>query len=313
MVSSPVVALPGFGIAHVRKDAAGLGMSDRDMAYLERSGFFLDTCLRQIAVLPRRSNPQSELNTRIEWRTDRAAYSFLLQIATGLNSAIAGESNILGQFKHSWARRQQTRYYTANTGLDELMTQLFADSAAIRQQHLHGIGGHSYGSLVRKLLKAPADANILIVGAGDLSKSIRPYLGNYKLGIWNRTPLESFATEHARVFAPNEAALAAAWATHIVITTPADAHNDGFWHQQVHQNIASIIHLGLRKANPGVWSNLPPELDFADLDDVFGLRSSQSTIRSLKVGYARKACQLQAARIQFSDDAQCTLALAQQA
>ena len=116
MLSSPVVALPGFGIAHVRKDAAGFGMSERDRTYLERSGFCLDTCLRQIAILPRRSNPQTELDTRIEWRTDRSAYSFLLQTATGLNSAIAGESNILGQFKHGWARWQKSRHHVLQSG-----------------------------------------------------------------------------------------------------------------------------------------------------------------------------------------------------
>ena len=313
MLSSSVVQLPAFGVAHVRKDAAGKGMSEHDVAWLSRSGFFLDTCLRQIAILPVTTSPQPELETDIEWLTDRAGYSFLLQTATGLNSAIAGESNILGQFKHGWARWQTARQSEMHIQLADLMTQLFADSAYVRQQHLHGIGGHSYGSLVRKMLKAPTDANILIVGAGDLSQSIRPYLANFELGIWNRTRVLQTDVGNARIFAPDEAARAAGWASHIVITAPADASNDAFWHRQLHPALTCVIHLGLRKASRGVWANLPAALRFADLDDVFGLRSSQSTIRSLKVGYARKACQLHAARIRFTGGDRYAPAIAQRA
>ena len=305
--------LPAFGLVHICKDDAGIALAERDIPYLQHRGFFLDTCLRQLAVLPQTFSPQSQLETRIEWRTDSAAYNFMLQTATGLNSAIVGESNILGQFKHSWLKWLNCAPASAIQKLDPVMQYLFADSASIRHQHLHGIGGQSYGPLVRKLLSPNTRSRILIVGAGDLSRSILPYLQNFQLGIWNRKPKALAEAGNARVFAPADAAIAADWATHMIISTPADADNDRRWFELADNHMTAIVHLGRRRANQGIWADIPEAVRFADLDAVFDLRNHQSTIRSLRVGYARKACQLRAAKLSFGHAEPLPAIAAQQA
>jgi len=293
--------LQPFSVAHFLKDDAGRGLGTCDESRLRTSGFFLDTCLRQVAVIPQGNAIQPANDNKVEWFHDREAYSFLLQTASGLNSAIPGETNILGQFKHGWNQWRDSAHLPDREALAPLLRHLFADSAEIRRLHLQGIGGHSYGSLLRKMLDVDADARILIIGAGELAQSLLPYLRNHDLAIWNRRRPQPPA--NTRMFLPQHADLAARWATHMVFTTPADPVNDRRWQQLAASGQYAIVHLGCRRARRGIWSVLPAGSRFADLDDLFDLRRRQSSVRSLRVGYARKACQWRAARKTFAHEA----------
>ncbi|MEC9375330.1 MAG: hypothetical protein VYA80_03035 [Pseudomonadota bacterium] len=290
--------LPEFCIFHFEKDETGNGLKDSDINYLKNKGFYLDTCLRQLFVIPGNFHPKFEFKENIQFLTGRSAYSFMLKTATGLNSKIVGESNILGQFKQGWINWLEKAPINTSEPLLPIMRNLFSESIEIRNQHLQGIGGQSYGSLVRKLLNPNSKSNILIVGAGDLSRSIIPFLESFHLGIWNHQPKKIHAKK-ARIFNPSEALIAADWASQLVISVPPYEENDRLWFELAKKQINTIVHLGRRRANRGIWTEIDSELKFADLDTIFDLRNSQSAIRSLRVNYARKACQLRATKYIF--------------
>ena len=209
-------------------------------------------------------------------------------------SAIPGETNIFGQFRRAWKQYQADAQASSVEYFSPLIERLFADCRNIRQTFLEGIGGASYGSLVRKLCRAETDSRILFVGAGDLAQSIVPFFDNRAIALWNHRPIT--ATGSHRVFAPAAADLAAEWTDRVILTTPADQANDRLWSELLTTTGArTIVHLGRRKADRGPWIR---HSDFFDLDDIFALREQQSNVRSLNLRRARKACADKAA--QFS-------------
>ena len=84
-------------VVHRLKDTAGHGMDKPSAEYFAAHGLFVDTCLRQVGII---ADATAEESLPIDTETDvlhgQDAYSFLLQTITGLNSAIPGETNVLG-------------------------------------------------------------------------------------------------------------------------------------------------------------------------------------------------------------------------
>ena len=280
-------------VLHRPKDLAGHGMASDREAQLVQHGFFLDTCLRQLAIIDAPHAPEYLAarvcadDPRIELYHGAAAYSFLLKTATGLNSSIPGETNILGQFKQAWSRWREQAAPEQVRRLHAPMHRLFSDSRKIRQNYLQGIGGNSYGTLVRKILAPAADSQLLFVGAGKLAHSMIPLFGAFDLAIWNHQPMKITIPKLARFFPAASAREAAQWATHVVITTPAEPDNDQLWAKLTDTRKQHVVHLGRRRAEPGIWSN---RANYYDLDDVFDLRSQQSSLRTLQICRAQQAC-----------------------
>jgi hypothetical protein len=281
-------------VLHRPKDEAGHGMPTAQWVQLMQHSFFLDTCLRQLAIIDATqvpefiSSPEYTGDPEIEWHLGSKAYSFLLQTATGLNSSIPGETNILGQFKQAWNRWREQANSEQVWQLHPTMHRLFSDSAEIHRDYLHGIGGSSYGSLVRKILAPDSDSRLLFVGTGKLARSIMPLFSTFEVATWNHQPIKNHTAQSCRLFSVPSAQEAANWATHIVLTTPAETHNDQLWVQLTATGMQPVVHLGRRRAEPGVWSNRP---DYSNLDDLFELRSQQSSLRTLQIRQARKACE----------------------
>jgi hypothetical protein len=279
-------------VLHRLKDAAGQGLERRDTELLKQSGFFLDTCLRQLTVMVATDFPKIAAPDHLQERySGEQAYSFLLQTATGLNSSIPGESNILGQFRHGWNNWRNASDADQVCGLPSHMHRLLADSRRIRRDYLQGIGGISYGSLVRRQLQPEANDRILFVGTGKLAHSMLSLFRRNAIALWNHRESSIKATAEHHCFAPEAAAEAANWATHIVITTPADRHNDRIWAELAGPEIKHVVHLGRRRARRGIWSGQEHPFQFSDLDDIFALRRTQSSLRTLQILRARKACE----------------------
>jgi len=260
---------------------------------LRGSGFYADTCLREIAVPVK---PDNELPLAVEHfgsvedcqlLRGAEAYAFLLQTITGLNSSIPGETNVQGQIRKAWDNWRHTADPLLVNQSNELMHRLFKDSREIRRDYLQGIGGNSYGTLVRKLLNPNPQSRLLIVGAGDLAISLLPFFSAFYTAIWNRHAVD--LQNDVRTFAPDESCAAFNWATQLIITTPPEPANEARWARMA--NAAAIhppvVHLGRRRANQGIWSDYKHLLD---LDDIFDLRHSQSSLRSLNILRARQAC-----------------------
>lgn len=224
-----------------------------------------------------------------------AAYHFLLRVATGLASQLAGETNILGQLKSAW--NHQARQFP-------WLQWLFADAKEIRAHFLSDVGGASYGRLVRQMLRSapgPEHQPILVVGAGDMAESVAPWLRSSPLRILNRTPekAEALAERLRRhpggpvdVVAPADADAAWQGARAIVICTPLDPVADP-------QRIAAlrnlgedsggipVIHLGTPRSTAGAWRTLP---GFQCLDDLYERQNQADGRRDRQLDRAIQAC-----------------------
>jgi glutamyl-tRNA reductase len=257
--------------------------------------FVVETCLRHLRVSMRTAPATPGGGPAPELRTGAAAYRLLLEVATGLRSAIPGETNVLGQLKRAWEQHRQ-RASAESALLAPVIAQLLQDARTVRRRHLQGIGGASYGALVRRLLGIRPGERVLLVGAGELARSMLPFLGAFEVGAWSRRlPGPAFAAA-GRLFAPAEGPDAAAWATHVVMTTPPDGDNDARWTRWLaaSRSARTLVRLAHRR---GAGQHRPPGLTCYDLDDLFDLRRSQEAIRSLQIERARLECRALAERL----------------
>ncbi|MBU6155134.1 MAG: hypothetical protein KGP28_12595, partial [Bdellovibrionales bacterium] len=112
------------------------------------------------------------------------AYEFLLRFASGLESEIKGETDVFGQLKT--AIKTFTEEFPESDE-QNLFSKIFEDTKEIRAQYLQGIGGNTYGALARRLLNPTPGSRVLILGAGQISKSVAPYFADSRLTLFNRT------------------------------------------------------------------------------------------------------------------------------
>jgi glutamyl-tRNA reductase len=263
--------------------------------------FHLDTCQRHVWVGTESELFELEMPKSYETFSGPDAYLFLLEVATGLRSQILGETDIFGQLKETWKKFKIGHPFSS---LDFWFQKLFEDTKEIRSQYLQNIGGASYGSLVRRLLKTHMDKNpgpILLVGAGQLARSVAPFLRDQELWILNRgkEKLESFLDEletqpGAQVKTISESKEKLAWqnAHHAVVCIPVDREKDNdrieAWTLGLQQNPErALIHLGGLNEDFKDWRKVFP---FYSLDDLFEVEKSQGKIRQNQIERARTAC-----------------------
>ncbi|MBS1963788.1 MAG: hypothetical protein JST04_16375 [Bdellovibrionales bacterium] len=137
------------------------------------------TCLRSIwiGVTPGGLNDidLSSLTGPVETYEGESAYGFLLEVVCGLHSPLAGETEVMGQFKELAARLVHREDLGA---LQEVFRQLLTDAKAIRRTHLTNLGSQSYGSLTRKVLKN--SERVHVIGSGQLAEEILPWLKEFR-------------------------------------------------------------------------------------------------------------------------------------
>jgi hypothetical protein len=277
----------------------------------------LGTCLREvrIAMADAREQPgSSEADAAgYERYVGAEAYRFLLQLACGLESEIAGETEILGQIKQAW-RDHESAAPEAAKSLRPWMQRLLQDTKEIRSEYVVSLGSATYGSLVRRLLGGALTGPTLLIGAGQLAETILPFLDSGEVLVWNRGRSRSEAMLARQRVAQTEgrvhllesstAAEDAAWrrAHDVVICIPADGARDArrvqLW-QRHGQPTGRVLHLGIHDTQGTAWSGLPR---LATLTDLFGLRDTQASQRELQLARARRAC-LNKAQLARLDDA----------
>ena len=209
------------------------------------------------------------------WETYRGegAYRFLLEVTTGLHSAIAGEANVAGQMKRAWRHFEATHGGNV-TALAPWAAALFEDAGAVRRRHLHGIGGSSYGTLARMLVKPAKRERVLIVGTGDLSQSVLPAFKAFDMHVFDRRSEDPQSV--------------AAHADIVLFCVPTKCESDAAWISALAARPhVRAVHFGLRRAWPGTWATVP---HVKTLDDLFVLQQSQNVLRARKIAGARAAC-----------------------
>jgi hypothetical protein len=269
-------------------------------------GLLVDTCLRQvyIDVSPTAKFHDAQLSGQAmptERESGPDAYRLLLEITTGLRSAVPGETNVFGQFKDAWAAFRSRRQPAQVARLAPLMHRLINDTKTIRTEYLHGIGGASYGSLVRRLVTPRPEDRILFVGAGNLAQSMLPFFKLFDVGLWNRSAIDRPPENVTHYFRPEQGHHAARWANHVILTTPPDPTNDGLWCEWIGASVRTVVHLGYRSNRDRVTGAFPvarkTQIKTYTLDDVFALRQTQAERRSTQLAHARAACRDRAGRL----------------
>jgi hypothetical protein len=280
-------------------------------------GCVLGTCLREvrIAMQPPAQQPsrtQAEI-AGYQRHVGADAYRFLLQLASGLESEIAGETEILGQIKQAWREYEEVHPDSAKA-LRPWMQRLLQDTKEVRSEYVVGLGSATYGSLVRRLLGGELAGPTLLLGAGQLAETILPFLDTGEVMVWNRSP-ERAATMLARQRAGSagrvhllDATLEgenAAWcrAHDVILCIPADGERDAGRVQLWRQHGASdgrVLHLGIDDAAGTAWEDLP---GLFTLRDLFNLRDTHALQREAQLARARRACRdkAQLARLDDAD------------
>ncbi|MCB0366919.1 MAG: hypothetical protein H6624_15060 [Bdellovibrionaceae bacterium] len=165
--------LSGLLVFHQRRPAP-------DWGSLPQSWAVWSTCLRQVAFSHRSLADEGhpELEGAEVYREEKA-YQFLLEIVSGLQSPLVAETEVFGQFKKFVDEALAT--HGKEWILRPVMEKLITDGKSIRQKHLIGLGGQSYGSLARKHL---ADCGRMgIVGSGRLTREILPWFAKKESGV----------------------------------------------------------------------------------------------------------------------------------
>ena len=276
------------------------------------------TCLREVQVTTRAVFDQGDVPAGSSGAGDlylgADAYGFLLRLASGLESEIAGETEIFGQIKQCWRDYELASPDNARQ-LRPWMQRLLQETKEIRSEYIVGLGSATYGSLTRRLLGGKPEGTTLLLGAGQLAATVLPYLDCADLRIYNRSPArtaEMLAAARGRdssykttVLDATLQAELAAWrdARDVVICIPADPERDparvAAWRESAAARGGRILHLGIMGASGTAWEGVPR---LATLEELFGMRDAQAEQRDALLARARRAC-LGKAQLAKLDDA----------
>ena len=153
-------------------------------------------------------NPQ-DLHGYLYAHHDAAAVRHLFRVATGLDSLVLGEPQILGQVKHAWAAARAAG--TLGGQLDRLFQQAFVAAKRARTDTRIGANPVSVASaavrLAQESFARPADSAVLLIGAGETIELVARHLAQAnvkRLLVANRTlaHAQALASRHGGVALP---------------------------------------------------------------------------------------------------------------
>ncbi|SFN81927.1 glutamyl-tRNA reductase [Xenorhabdus japonica] len=190
-------------------DTIGLALDDLLQQPLVRGGVVLSTCNRTELYLSveqqgnfkeqlinwlckyHRLNPD-DLTKSLYWHVDNEAVSHLMRVASGLDSLVLGEPQILGQVKKAFAESQS--YQSLSSELERLFQKSFSVAKRVRTETEIGANAVSVAfaacTLARQIFESLSQLNILLVGAGETIELVARHLKEhrvYHMMIANRT------------------------------------------------------------------------------------------------------------------------------
>ena len=245
-------------------------------------GLWVETCLRRIYIP--NQNERDAPPDGYETVRGSQAYEFLLRVVAGLESAVAGETDVFGQVREAWKTHKSHGW----------VQRYFEDVREIRAQHLQGVGV-SYGSLARKLFQPVAGRRIFVLGAGDMARALVPYLSEAELLIWNRTPARAYELLGRLPIGARASVLKTeedGWGLgqDVIVCIPADPEQDPRRvraRQVLSAPRGTLLHLGILDAQATAWAQLP---ELQTLSDLFRAQRAQDAVRDLQLQRAARAC-----------------------
>lgn len=159
---------------HFPHESGAASCTDLALDWALFPGFYLKTCQRKVLLTLERY-PHLEAKN-IEILTGEEAYKFLLETHCGLKSRLAGENEIVAQFKTAYLEYIASPY--RETRLMEVLEKLFKDGKDIRARHLKNLGNYSYAGLTKKILSSHIKTcknvkkEVVILGSGQLCQDL---------------------------------------------------------------------------------------------------------------------------------------------
>ena len=138
-------------------------------------------------------SPVEALADHLTVRFDDDVTSHLFTVAAGLDSAVLGESEVLGQVRRAWERAQQEQ--VSGPVLGALFRHAVETGKRVRSETAiaRGITSLSHGAVALAASRRPGGllgARVLVVGAGEMGEGVAQALGGHGAGsvvIANRT------------------------------------------------------------------------------------------------------------------------------
>ena len=142
--------------------------------------------------LARHDDDADDLHGYLYWHYDANAVRHLFRVATGLDSLVLGEPQILGQVKHAWAAARAAG--SLGGQLDRLFQHAFVTAKRARTDTRIGANPVSIASAAVRLAQGtfarPEDSSVLLVGAGETIELVARHLAQAqvkRLLVANRT------------------------------------------------------------------------------------------------------------------------------
>ncbi|CCG87109.1 glutamyl-tRNA reductase [Erwinia piriflorinigrans] len=133
-----------------------------------------------------------EVLKSLYWHHDNEAVSHLMRVASGLDSLVLGEPQILGQVKKAFADSQ--RGHSLSSELERMFQKSFSVAKRVRTETEIGASAVSVAfaacTLARQIFESLTTVNVLLVGAGETIELAARHLHQHKvkkLMIANRT------------------------------------------------------------------------------------------------------------------------------
>ena len=135
---------------------------------------------------------EEDLRNSLYWHQDNDAVSHLMRVASGLDSLVLGEPQILGQVKKAFADSQKGHL---NAGaLERMFQKSFSVAKRVRTETDIGASAVSVAfaacTLARQIFESLSTVTVLLVGAGETIELVARHLREHqvkKMIIANRT------------------------------------------------------------------------------------------------------------------------------
>lgn len=144
-------------------------------------------------------NPD-ELKNSLYWHRDNAAVNHLMRVASGLDSLVLGEPQILGQVKKAFAESQ--RGHSLSSELERLLQRSFSVAKRVRTETDIGASAVSVAfaacALARQIFESLVGVTVLLVGAGETIELVARHLREHQV---KRMVIANRIRERAQVLA----------------------------------------------------------------------------------------------------------------
>ena len=135
---------------------------------------------------------EDDLRKSLYWHQDNDAVSHLMRVASGLDSLVLGEPQILGQVKKAFA--DSSRGHLNVSELERMFQKSFSVAKRVRTETDIGASAVSVAfaacTLARQIFESLSSVTVLLVGAGETIELVARHLREHKVRkmvIANRT------------------------------------------------------------------------------------------------------------------------------